>query len=227
MWGVGSLPLTLHSQSGCGLAEQDWPYVSAVYLRMLLGHTASNSFSSRRQSWSRTAGDNTELHTEEANGLLGGVWLPVYASLYLSIYIQTASYMPASCLLSTARHMFLKLLIRPVLQAGLFNGNVDSLLGALTKNTSKHISSIFLGIFLTVEIDTFKCWNQAPLAICRKYKADLSQGCLFKKPWFCYCYKWIPKSFLAPKRGKTIFPSYPPIHFHTHFLTHNLRIHLN
>lgn len=121
--------------------------------------------------------------------------------------------------------MLLKLSICPALWVGLFNGNVDSLLGALM---SKHVSlELCRAFFLTMQIETVKCWNQGPLAICGKYKADLSQGDLFGKPLICYCYKWIPKLFLTPKRGKTIFPSCPQLHFQTHFLTHSLRIYSN
>lgn len=74
-----------------------------------------------------------------------------------------------------------------------------------------------------MQIETAKLWNQTPLAICDKCKADL-----FEKPCFCYCYKWIPKLFFTPKRGKTTFLSCPQLHFtSTHFLTHSLRIYSN
>jgi len=63
-----------------------------------------------------------------------------------------------------------------------------------------------------MQIEIVKCWNQAPLAISDKYKADLGQGDLLEKPWFCYGYKRIPKLFFTPKRGKPIFPSCPQLY---------------
>lgn len=57
------------------------------------------------------------------------------------------------CLPSVVNNMLLKLSVCPALQAGLYNGHAESLLGALM---SKHVS---LGISLTMKIETVKVWN--------------------------------------------------------------------